>query len=124
MSAANREDEIMEAFMASEDMDNLARYLQVGRRYARLGDTVLDKLWAGAWCALYARQEADRWDDCMDADAELMLRRRPRPEHLVPRDARERIKAHVRAAARRPDLDRRLREDIALFMRRSTSRRN
>jgi hypothetical protein len=119
MTAPTREDEIMEAFMASEDMDNVARYLQVGRRYARLGDNVLDKLWANAWCALHANHQADRWDDCMDAEAELMLRRRPRPEHLIPRSARERIKAHVRAAAQRPDVDQRLREDIERFMRRS-----
>jgi hypothetical protein len=122
--AAREMDETLQAFIASEEMDNAARYLQAGRRLARLGDAALKRAWADAWCAYYDEHKADRWNDCVDADAELTLRRLPRPEHLIPREARKRIVARVRETARRPDVNRRLREDFQDFVRRCATRRN
>ena len=112
------------AFIASEEMDNAARYLQAGRRVARLSDAALKALWADAWRRYYDEHWAERWTDCIDTDAELTLRRLPRPEHLIPAESRKRVVARTRETAQRPDVDRRLREDIEDFVRRSAARRN
>jgi hypothetical protein len=122
--AARDMNETLLAFIASEEMDNAARYLQAGRRLARLSDAALKRAWATAWRAYYDECRADRWGDCMDADAELTLRQLPRPERLIPREARKRIVARVREAARNPDANRRLREDFLDFIRQSAARRN
>jgi hypothetical protein len=122
--AARDMNETLLAFIASEEMDNAARYLQAGRRLARLSDAALKARWADAWRAYYDECRADRWGDCMDADAELTLRQLPRPERLIPREARKRIVARVREAARNPDANRRLREDFLDFIRQSAARRN
>jgi len=122
--SAKQADAIVEAFIASEEMDNAARYLQAGRRLARLSDAALKASWAEAWRGYYDERQADRWDDCMDAEAELTLRRLPRPEHLIPAATRKRVVARTREVARRPDINQRLREDIEDFVRRSAARRN
>jgi len=121
---AKRANAIVEAFIASEEMDNAARYLQAGRRLARLSDAALKAHWADAWRGYYDERRAERWDDCIDADAELTLRRLPRPEHLVPAEARKRVIARTREVAQRADVNERLREDIEDFVRRSAARRN
>ncbi len=46
---------ILQAFIASEEMDNAARYLQAGRRLARLSDAALNALWVDAWRRLLRR---------------------------------------------------------------------
>jgi hypothetical protein len=113
-----------EAFFACREMDNVARYLQAGRRLALLSDAALKQAWADAWRAYYDERKADRWGDCIDADAELAFRQLPRPEHLIPREARRRIVARLRANGRRPEVSQRLSEDFAEFKRQCAARRN
>jgi hypothetical protein len=115
---------LVQAFIANEEMDNVARYLRAGRRLAHLSDLALKRFWADAWRAYYDERKADRWSDCQGADAELTLRQLPRPERLIPREARRRIVARAREAGQRPDVNRRLREDIQDFVCRCAARRN
>jgi hypothetical protein len=113
-----------EAFFACEEMDNVARYLQAGRRLALLGGAALKQAWAEAWRAYYDERKADRWGDCIDADAELALRQLPRLEHLIPREARRRIIARLREHAQRPEVSQRRREEFEHFKRQCAARRN
>ena len=113
-----------QAFFACEEMDNVARYLQAGRRLALLSDAALKQAWADAWRAYYDERKADRWGDCIDADAELALRQLPRPEHLIPRAARRRIVARLRENAQRPEVSQRRREAYQHFLRQCAARRN
>jgi hypothetical protein len=113
-----------EAFFACEEMDNVARYLNAGRRLALLSAAALKRAWADAWRAYYDERKADRWGDCIDADAELTLRQLPRPEHLIPREARRRIVARLRENGRRPEVSQRRREEFQHFLRQCAARRN
>jgi hypothetical protein len=113
-----------QAFFACEEMDNVARYLRAGRRLALLGDAALKQAWADAWRAYYDERKADRWGDCIDADAELTLRQLPRPEHLIPREARRRMVARLREYGRRPEVSQRRLEDFQHFLRQCAARRN
>jgi hypothetical protein len=116
--------QFLKAFIASEEMDNAARYLGAGRRLAHLSDAALKRLWADAWRAYHAEGKADRWADCQDADAELTLRQLPRPERLIPPEARKRIIARAREVGRRPGVHQRFREDLERFKRQCAARRN
>jgi len=113
-----------EAFFACQEMDNVARYLNAGRRLALLSGAALKQAWADAWRAYYDERKADRWGDCIDADAELALRQLPRPEHLIPREARRRIVARLREYGRRSEVSQRRREDFQHFLRQCAARRN
>jgi hypothetical protein len=113
-----------QAFFACEEMDNVARYLQAGRRLALLGNAALKQLWADAWRTYYDERKADRWGDCIDADAELALRQLPRPEHLIPREAHRRIVARLRENGRRPEVSQRRLEEFQHFLRQCAARRN
>ena len=121
---ARQSSELVQAFVASEELDIAARYIEAGRRYSHLSDAVLKKTWAGAYVAYYDRRQADRWRDCMDADAELTLRRLPRPEHLIPPEAKKRIVARIRETGRRPEVMRGLRTHFQDFVRQCAARRN
>jgi hypothetical protein len=121
---AKQANTILQAFIASEEMDNAARYLQAGRRLARLSDAALKALWADAWRRYCDEHWAERWTDCIDTDAELTLRRLPRPEHLIPAESWKRVIALSREVARRPNINQRLGEDIEDFVRQSAARRN
>src|SRR5260370_15631875 len=122
--AARDMNETLLAFIASEEMDNAARYLQAGRQFADLCDGGLNWTWADARRDCFDMGRADQWQDYMDADAELMLRGLPRPEHLNSPEERKRIAARIREAARHPDANRRLREDFLDFVRQCAARRN
>jgi len=113
-----------EAFFACQEMDNVARYLNAGRRLALLSGAALKQAWADAWRAYYDERKADRWGDCIDADAELALRQLPRPEHLIPRATRRRIVARLRANGRRPEVSQQRLEDFQHFLRQCAARRN
>ena len=113
-----------EAFFACQEMDNVARYLNAGRRLALLSDAALMQAWADAWLAYYDERKADRWGDCIDADSELVLRQLPRPEHLIPRAAHRRIVARLRANGRRPEVSQRRLEEFQHFLRQCAARRN
>ena len=120
----NRPTTFAQAFFACQEMDNVARYLQAGRRLALLGDAALKQAWADAWRAYYDERKADRWSDCIDADAELAWRQLPRPEHLIPRAARRRIVARLRQNGRRPEVSQRRLEAFQHFLRQCAARRN
>jgi hypothetical protein len=124
LDAARHSNEVLQAFISSEEMDNAARYLQAGRRFARLSDASLKTIWAEARRAYWDWCQRERWDDCIDADAELTLRRTPLPEHLVPPEARKRIADIIRSERRRPDVGRQLRARYEDFVRRCTVWRN
>jgi len=113
-----------EAFFACQEMDNVARYLNAGRRLALLSEAALKQAWADAWCAYYDERKADRWGDCIDADAELTWRQLPRPEHLIPREARRRIVARLRQNGQRPEVRQRRLEAYQHFLRQCAARRN
>jgi hypothetical protein len=124
LTAARYSKEVLQAFIASEEMDNAARYLQAGRRFAGLGNADLESTWAEAWRAYYDHCRYDRWADYIDADGELTLRRLPPPEHLVPAGARKRIADIIRSERSQPDTRREMRERYEDFVWRSGARRN
>ena len=124
IDAARHSTDFLQAFIASEEMDNAARYLQAGRRFADLGDADLKATWAAAWRAYYEHCHRQRWNDCIDAAGELTVRGMPRPEHLIPPDSRRRIAGVIRYERGHPDFKRKLRERYDDFMRRCTVWRN
>jgi len=65
--------EILQGFVAIEEMDNVACYLQAGRRFACLGDRPLQWAWVDGW-RIYnsTRHRAARWTYCMDIEAERL----------------------------------------------------
>jgi hypothetical protein len=87
--------QLLQAFIASEEMDNAACHLRAGRRLAHLSDEALKVRWASAWRLYYDEYQPDLWPACSDADAELTLRRLSRPEHLIPPWSRKRIVARL-----------------------------
>ena len=58
-------------------MDHVARYHQIGRRFADLSDAQLNRIWVEAFRACYDRRRTDQSSTWRDAEAELMLRRLP-----------------------------------------------
>jgi hypothetical protein len=124
IDAARYSNEVLQAFIASEEMDNAARYLEAGRRFVLLSDADLESTWAEAWREYYDENRTNRWADCIDADGELTLRRLPRPEHLIPPAARKRIADLIRFERRQPEVGRELRARYDDFVRRCTVWRN
>ncbi len=121
---ARYSNEILHAFLASEEMDNAARYLQAGRRFAGLSDAALRKDWARAWRGCHDEGREELWPACLDTDAELTLRGLARPEQLLTPRTLKRISSRMRDDARRPGARQRLHEDIEHFLRQCTARRH
>jgi len=117
--------EILQGFVAIEEMDNVACYLQAGRRFACLGDRPLQWAWVDGW-RIYnsTRHRAARWTYCMDIEAELALRRLPRLEHLVPPWLLERLSDRTFRNARRPDIVWWVKMHIEDFLRQCAAQRN
>ncbi len=101
-------DEITAAFEAHCAMENTARYLNRGRRFADLGEPALIAEWLAAFrdSSLDLRQE--RAHDLDDVSAELSLRGIPCPEDQISPDEKEQAAARLapylpRARQRRVD---------------------
>jgi hypothetical protein len=124
IDAARYSNDILEAFIASEEMDNAARYLQAGRRFADHTDDALNAVWAHSWRASYDENWWGRSEDYIDADAELTLRRLPRPDHLIPPDSRRRVVDCIRALRRQSDTSRELMKRYEDFVQQCAARRN
>ena len=110
--------DLLQAFVASEELDTAAGYVAAGRRYAGLSDSVLERTWASAYMGYYLQGQRHRWIDCLDAEGELTLRGLSRPEHLVPPEARKRIAVRIRKIGCLPEIWRALRLHFQDFMRR------
>ena len=71
--------EILQGFVAIEEMDYVARYLEAGRQLACVKDLQLQWGWVDAW-RIYnnaTRHRAAQWTYCMDIEAELSTRGDP-----------------------------------------------
>jgi hypothetical protein len=117
-------DELVKAYIASKEMDNAARYLQAGRRFAGLSAAELRTAWVKFWRGYYEHDRDDLWLYGIDANAELTLRGLQRPVHLFAARTRKRIDARRRENARRPEVARRLREGFEDFVRQCAARRH
>jgi hypothetical protein len=71
--------ELLDKFIADDELENAIRYLKAGRRFAGCRDDKLKSVWTKVWRAYYDHDRTELWPYCIDADAELMLRRLPRP---------------------------------------------
>src|SRR5262249_2156973 len=92
-------------------------YLQAGRRFHRFSDRELDTAWAKCWRTYYDDYRPDLWTWCMDIEGELLLRFRPRPEHLLPPSFHLRIWSRRRVHEGRADVNRRLKEEVECLVR-------
>ena len=80
----NRPQSLAEAFIANEHMNSARRYATEGRRHAALDDKRLEALWLDAWRRCFldpALPPLSR--DLEDLSAELLLRGRDYPKHLI-----------------------------------------
>jgi hypothetical protein len=98
--------EILQGFVANEEIANVARYLEEGRQFADVSDPALQWAWVDGWRVYNTtRHRAARWTQCMDIEAELSLRGLPRRlEHHVPDWFLERLSDRSFRNARRPDI--------------------
>jgi hypothetical protein len=71
--------ELLDTVIANGELENAIRYLKAGRRFAGYRDDKLKSVWTKVWRAYYDHDRTELWPYCIDADAELMLRRLPRP---------------------------------------------
>jgi hypothetical protein len=78
--------EILQGFVALEEIPNVARYLDAGRQRACLEDSALQRAWLNGWAVYnnYPRHRASQWTYCMDLDAEHTLRGLDRLEDEIP----------------------------------------
>ena len=119
MSEKNRQaDELLQAFVANEELDTAAGYVAAGRRYAGLSNSVLERTWASAYMGYHLRGQRHRWIDCLDAEGELTLRGLSRPMRLIPAKTRKRIAVRIRKHGRRAEILRELQVHFQDFMRR------
>lgn len=76
-------DATVDAVLAQQDMEETRSYLARGRRLAALGIEELEREWIAAFAAVCADGDRSRWTDLADLGAELGLRQRNKPLHLV-----------------------------------------
>ena len=70
-------------FLQHEALERCASYAAQGRRFAPLAPEALDAEWAGAFIAMCLEGDASRIQDVDDLTAEIGLRGRAVPAHLV-----------------------------------------
>jgi hypothetical protein len=117
--------EILQGFVAFEEMDNVARYLQAGRQFAGLTYLTLQQAWLDEWCIYNStRHRAAQWTRCMDIEAELTLRGLAPPEDQVPSWFLERLADSSFRNARRPDIVWWVKLKIEDFLRQCAAQRN
>jgi hypothetical protein len=88
-------DKITAAFQAHCEMENAARYLNSGRRFAGLGKKALIAEWLAAFRDSSLELRQDRARDLDDVGAELSLRGIPSPAHLIPPDVKKQAAARL-----------------------------
>jgi len=118
--------EILQGFVAIEEMDYVARYLEAGRQLACVKDLQLQWSWVDAW-RIYnnaTRHRTAQWTYCMDIEAELSLRGLARLENQVPPWFLERLADRTFRNARRPDIVWWVKTTIEDFLRKRAARRN
>ncbi len=118
--------EILQGFVANEEIANVARYLEAGRRFADVSDPALQWAWVDGWRVYNTtRHRAARWTQCMDIEAELSLRGLPRRlEHHVPDWFLERLSDRSFRNARRPDIVWWAKMNVEDFLRKCAARKN
>jgi hypothetical protein len=97
--------EILQGFVANEEIPNVARYLQAGRQFAGLTGFTLRQAWLDEWRTYNnCRHRAAQWTRCMDIEAELTLRGLAPPEDQVPSWFLERLSDPTYRNAKRPHI--------------------
>ena len=88
------DDEDAKAYLEHRAMEHRAHYLRTGRRFERLADEALDAAWASAFIGACADEDQGRYPELNDLEAEIRLRNRDVPTHLV-RDVMPRVQANI-----------------------------
>ena len=83
MSAADAGEAGILAYLRHQALERRAAYIAQGRRFANLAAEALDAAWAEAFVAMCLHGDPSRIDDIDDLTAEIGLRGRPVPAHLV-----------------------------------------
>ena len=83
------------AYLRHQDLERRQAYVAQGRRFARLAPHALEAAWAEAFVAMCLHGDPSRVRDIDDLTAEIGLRGRPVPAHLV-RHAMPDIQARAR----------------------------
>jgi hypothetical protein len=76
-------DDLADAFLASEQMDETAAYLQRGRHLAHTSIDQLTDQWVAAFRALPVDPSEETRREFSDLEAEFRMRELPPPAHLV-----------------------------------------
>lgn len=83
------------AYLQHQAQERRAVYVAEGRRYAALAPDALEAVWAEAYVALCLHGEGHSLRDLDDLTAEIGLRGRPVPAHLV-QHVLPAVRAHAR----------------------------
>ena len=83
MSAAAPDEADIHAYLRHQALARRADYVDRGRRFEALDLDALEAGWAHAFVAMCLHGEAARIEDLDDLSAEIALRGRPVPAHLV-----------------------------------------
>jgi hypothetical protein len=100
VAKSDPEEGIIVAYLQRKAVERQRSYLARGRRYRALAIAALDTAWATAFTALCLHGDPSRLQDIDDLSAELSVRGRPTPSHLV-----EHIMPEVRARLERTMTD-------------------